>query len=307
MSPSLMTPRRAIVALARVVATMAASVALLPAALAAQGSSAVQPIDRRLPLNADGLVKIFNYAGAVRLVGWARDTVAVTGTIRARQQFFMGGSATGIKLGVEGETGIGAELTVSVPTGARVWIRTSTGDVDVRAFTGSLDVGTVQGRVRVQAQPSELTVESMAGDIDVSSSPRYLRVRSASGTVLWNGSSEDAAITTVGGAITVRAGVVTHARLESVSGTVQYTGGVVRGGRLELDSHGGDVSAALSRNAVADLEVDAPESSVLGVRTTRPALDARRAQVIKTLAREGVAGAQVVLRSFKGRATITQP
>ena len=304
MSRSLMTAHRA---LARVVATLAASVALLPAALTAQGSGAARPIDRRLPLNADGLVKIFNYAGAVRLVGWTRDTVAVTGTIRAPQQFFMGGSATGIKLGVEGDAGAGAELTVSVPMGARVWIRTSMGDVDVRSFAGSLNVGTVQGRVHVQAQPSELTVESMAGDIDVASSPRYLRVRSASGAVLWNGSSEDAAITTVGGAITVKAGVVTHARLESVSGTVQYSGGVVRGGRLELDSHGGDVSAALSRNAVADLEVDAPESSVLGARTTRPAGDARRAQVIKTLAREGVASAQVVLRSFKGRATITQP
>ncbi len=296
------------VALANIalVSSALARVALVPAMLGAQASGAPQPIDRRLPLNADGLVKIFNYAGAVHLVGWARDTVAVTGTMRAPQQFFIGGNATGIKLGIEGESGTVADLTVSVPTGARVWIRTSAGDVDVRAFTGSLDVGTVQGRVRVQAQPGELTVESMAGDIDVAASPRYLRVRSASGAVTWNGSSEDAAITTVGGAIIVKAGVVTHARFESVAGTVQYTGGVVRGGRLELDSHGGDVSAALSRNAVADIEVDAPESNVLGVRTTRSAGDARRSAVVKTLAREGVAGAQVVLRSFKGRATLTQ-
>ena len=299
-----MTASRSLAALAHRLACLA----VLPAALAAQGSTAPRTIDRSLPLKADGIVKIFNSVGAVQVVGWARDSVAVHGTLATSRQFFMGGSANGIKLGLEGDGGAtGADLVVSVPAGARVWIRTSTADVEVRGVTGALDVGTVEGRVQVQAQPEELTVESMAGDIDVMSSPRYLRIKSASGRVHWSGSSEDAAVSTVGGPITVRAGVVTRARFESVSGAVRYTGGIVRGGSLVLDSHGGDVSAVLSRHAVAELEVDAPESDVLGLRADRPAGEARPAPVFKTIGGEGFPSARVTLRSFKGRATITQP
>ena len=78
-------------------AGLAVLLALAPGALASQGSVAPRRIDQRLPLSRTGVVKLFNYVGAVRVVGWAKDTVAVAGTLTTPQQFFMGGSASGIR------------------------------------------------------------------------------------------------------------------------------------------------------------------------------------------------------------------
>ncbi|MBI3792432.1 MAG: hypothetical protein HY275_16345 [Gemmatimonadetes bacterium] len=280
--------------------------ALATSPLHAQGAAHAN--ERRLPLNADGVVKVFNYGGAVRIVGWNKDTVSVTSTAPLPATFFMGGSAGGIKLGLESDgSGARADLTVSVPAGARVWVRTTSANVEVTGLTGALDVGTVEGRIHVRAQPQQLTVESMTGDIDVLASPAVLRIKGARGRVTWAGSSDDATVTTVEGAIAVRAGVVTRARFESVSGAITYQGGLVRGGQLVLDSHAGDVSAVMSRGAVADVEVDAPTCDLLGARTVRGIDDVRRAPVFGTLGKDAFPSARILLRSFKGRATVTQP
>ena len=291
-------------------AGFAVLLALAPAALASQGTAAPRRIDQRLPLSRTGLVKVFNYAGAVHIVGWAKDTVAVTGTLTTPHQFFMGGSASGIKLGLEGDAataGTGAELTVSVPMGARVWVRTSSASVEVEGLTGAVDVGTVEGAVRVSGSGTDYAIESMAGDIQVTGSPAYLRTKSAGGRITWSGTSEDVALSTVSGAIVATAGVVTRARFESVTGPIRYTGGIVRGGTLTLDSHAGDVSAAISRLATAELEVDAPVSDVLGTRTARGTGDVRRVPITRTIGQESFPSARITLRSFKGRATVTQP
>ena len=203
--------------------------------------------------------------------------------------------------------GSGADLTVSVPVGARVWVRTSSADVEVEGITGAVDVGTVEGTVRVSGSGTDYAIESMTGDIQVTGSPAYLRTKSASGRITWSGTSEDVALSTVSGAIVASTGVVTRARFESVTGPVRYTGGIVRGGTLTLDSHSGDVSAAISRLATAEHEVDAPVSDVLGTRTARNTGDTRRVPITRTIGQESFPSARITLRSFKGRATVTQP
>lgn len=280
-------------------------------ALAGAGPAAAQgarTTERRLPLNRDGVIKIFNYAGAVRVTGWARDSVAVTSTAPLPANFFMGGTASGVKLGLEGDgPGSRADLAVSVPAGARVWVRTTTADIEVTALTGSVDVGTVGGSVTVRAQPQQLTIESLTGAITAVASPAVLRLKGASAPITWSGSSEDATISTVEGAITARAGVVTRARVETVTGAVRYEGGLVRGGQLTLASHAGDVTAVLSRGATAEVELDAPTCDLLGRRTSAPVGDVRRPPVLGTLGAESFPSAHVLLRSFKGRATLSQP
>ncbi|MDP1891269.1 MAG: hypothetical protein Q8K55_10280, partial [Gemmatimonadaceae bacterium] len=93
--------------------------------------SAQQKIDRRLPLDSNGMFKFFVSSGSVHVVGWDVDSIIVTGTISAKSQFFLGGGRQGAKGGVEGD-GVEAmaDLTVKVPRRARLWIRG--GEADVR-------------------------------------------------------------------------------------------------------------------------------------------------------------------------------
>ena len=245
-----------------------AAVALL--ALAATGAHAQQKIDRQLPLNAMGLVKVTNLLGSIRVIGWDKDSISVVGSASPGAKFYFGGTPPGVKMGFESDassSGETADIVIHVPVRARLWLRTTDGDVDVRDFNGELDVGAVNSRVRVKGALKQANIETMAGDVDCSASPEYLRIKTASGRVTWAGSSEDVGILTVSGIITATGGTVTRGRFESVTGDIRFTGGTPRTGSLAFDTHAGDITLGLALGvagevrAVSGLSVD-----VLGVR-----------------------------------------
>ena len=279
-------------------------------ALATTGAHAQQKIDRQLPLNAMGLVKITNLLGSVRVIGWDKDSVSVSGSASAGAKFFMGGAPVGVKLGLESDqlsAGETADLVIHVPVRARVWLRTTDGDVDVRDFSGELDIGAVNSRVRVKGALKQANVETMAGDVDCIASPEYLRIKTASGRVTWSGSSEDAAILTVSGAISATGGTVTRGRFESVTGDILFTGGTPRTGSLAFDTHAGDIAIILTKGIDAEVTVAAVRFDLLGVRATSGLPDDKRGTTTKFIGKNGMSGATIIARSFKGKITVTQP
>ena len=279
-------------------------------ALAPTGSPAQQKIDRQLPLNAMGLVKITNLLGSIRVVGWEKDSVSVSGSASAGAKFFMGGTPVGVKLGLESDqssAGETADLVIHVPVRARVWLRATDGDVDVRDFNGELDIGAVNSRVRVKGALKQANVETMAGDVDCVASPEYLRIKTATGRVTWSGSSDDAGILTVSGAITATGGTVTRGRFESVTGDIVFTGGTPRTGSLAFDTHSGDITLILARAIDAEVTVDAIRVDLLGTRSTTAMPPDKRATTTKFIGKNSMSGATIIARSFKGKITVTQP
>ncbi len=60
------------------------SVIVIVGLLLVVGSAAAQQaVEERRPATGDGTVKITVAVGAVRVIGWERDTVAITGTLGA--------------------------------------------------------------------------------------------------------------------------------------------------------------------------------------------------------------------------------
>ena len=91
-------PRRLMLHAQVASATLAALLALASTATAARGQA---PVDRRLPADRDVSLRIYNLAGSVRVIGWDRDSVAVTGTLGAGARLMMGGTRQAIKLAPE--------------------------------------------------------------------------------------------------------------------------------------------------------------------------------------------------------------
>ena len=88
---------------------------VLPVPLAAQ-----QRIDRRMAVSGTASIRINDLVGMVRLVGWDRDSLVVTGELPARAgQLYFGGSRDAAKLGLEG-----TDTSRAVPSGTA---RTATG------------------------------------------------------------------------------------------------------------------------------------------------------------------------------------
>lgn len=269
--------------------------------------SAQQKIDRRLPLEPNGMFKFFVSSGSVRIVGWDVDSVAVTGTISAKSQFYFGGGRQGVKGGVEGD-GVEAmaDLTVKVPRRARLWIRGGEADVEVDGTSGPLDCSSASGTVRIHGTAAEITAETMGGDLVVKASPEYMRLKTATGRVEFTGSSEDGAIATVSGRVTVRGGGFTRrGRVETVTGDVRYEGSIGTGGALTVDTHAGHVDLVLPRSANASLIVTAAVSELFGLRSMADPARAPRA-IVQDLG-GATSGASITVRTFKGRVTATSP
>ena len=276
-------------------------------ALGVSPIGAQQQVDRRWPLAPDGAVKIFNFVGSVRVVGWDRDSVVVTGTLPRGRSLFGGGSPAGVKLGVDGDQRSGddaAALIVRVPAGANVWVRGAATDIEASGLIGTLDIGTVTGRVTVTGSPRILTAESMSGAVAINGSAETLRAKTAGGALDWKGSARDAHLVSVSGDIRVSAGPLERANIETISGAVRVDATLRAESRVSIETHGGNVDLRLPRGSPLRLDVDAAEVSGTGIATWRRPADHRLASPPHfefNLGEQSAPAPLVSIRSFKGR------
>jgi hypothetical protein len=269
----------------------------LPNAAAAQ-----KTIDEVRAASPDGAVRINNLAGSVRVTGWDRDSIAVTGTVAGGgAPFVLHVSGANAKLGVfaDGAAPPTARLEVRVPARSRVWIKTSTADVVVRAVRGGLDVSTVSGRIEIRDQPAEVYAESMGGEVEVEVDTRLLRVRTAGSNITIRGRVADAEAYTVSGLVSILNKQVERGRFESVDGGIRYTGGIARSSSVEFVTHAGDIELALPASLAADVRISSFQGTVnsgLG-KLVRNSASKQGGEYTLTLSG---GGAEVIVRTFKG-------
>jgi hypothetical protein len=291
-------------------AAWATFAALVLLAAASASLRAQQTVERGFPLSAKGSVKVYNYAGTLRIVGWDRDSVAVSGTADAGARIFGGGGRDGIKLGVEGSASgtPRADLVVRVPATAQVWARGAATDVMVEGVIGSVDVGSVGGDVRVEGAPSALVAETMDGRLEIIGSPGVLRAKTATGSLTWRGSGDGATRASVSGRVSAEGGPLGSARIETVTGDVVVTAALRSDASLVIESHAGSVELRLARDVPVSITADAIEVSGPGIKP-QPAVPApKRAAPRKLEFGKPVAGesAEVTVRSFKGSVRIVR-
>jgi hypothetical protein len=268
---------------------------------------AQRTINRRLPLAPDGAVRITNFAGIVRLHGWDRDSIAVTGEAgRGSKGFFMGGDRTAVKLGVDipndDPTGVEpSTLEVWVPVGSRVRVKSTRGSIVVDGVTGALDLASTGGDVRVTGVPRELTVETMDGDVELEGATVWLRARTAGGDITIRGGAEDLVSASVSGTVTVTGGPVRAARLETMTGNLVFEASIARGAVLDLGTHSGAVRVLLPKGSTPTVEattVAAPIDNNLTPQRAAIRGDGRE------LALSLGGDARLTVRSFKGAITL---
>jgi hypothetical protein len=281
---------------------MATVVALLPVApLGAQ-----QRIDVRRAAVREIPVRISGSYARLRVVAWAHDSIAFTGTIPkgARLDGGMGGTgpSQSAKYWIEALSpeASGAVLELRVPANARVWVKTATAVITVEGVTGELDLNIIAGSITVRGNPRQANLESMDGSITVDGSPGWMRIKTGDGQVQVRGSCEDLAISTVSGPVTVQDGAFERLRLESVTGAMRFAGDLARGASLSMDAHSGRIDFAISGRS--NVAVDARSltgrvENTLSTKRPSPGRDGRGEELALEL---GTGGAQAMLRSFKG-------
>lgn len=279
------------------------------AAAGAPGDAQEEKIERRWAVASDVSIRFSGSVGTLVVEGWNRDSLVVTGRI-PRGARFEGGTggdgltpARGAKMFLEtadATSAATATLTLRVPSRARVWIKSGTAKVEVRDVAGGVDVNVVGGRVYVAASPRELQVEAMDADVEIDGSPAWVRAKTATGSVVLRGTSGDAALSSVSGALRVEGGAMERGRLETVTGDIHFGAQPARGAAITLDSHSGTIELLIPERG--DFEYGA--AAVAGT------VDNRYNERRPTPGREGRGGeltigrgdprAFVTARTFKG-------
>lgn len=201
-------------------------------------AGAQQRVDERIRASGRGPVEITLVSGNVRVTGWSRGEVAVTGTLGSdadrlelREE---GGVATVRVTGrrERGRSSSNATLEVRVPEGRDVTIRTTSAGAEVSAVEGAVEVRSVSGEVEIDGRPRNVGVQTRSGGVS-------LQVQ-----------SERARVETTSGDITVRGALRRTLEARSVSGEVNVSAttpeamvGTVSGG-IELGSLGGRAEAS---------------------------------------------------------------
>jgi hypothetical protein len=275
------------------------SLAVLPP-LAAQ-----ERIDRRIAISPDASIRVLNLVGSIKVTGWDKDTLAVIGRLASGAgKLYFGGSGRAAKLGVEAPEGAGPEnrsdLEVRVPSGARLWIKGASADIEITDFRGGLDVYSVSGSVTVSGAPKQVYAESMDGSVAILGDTPFARVKTASGNIAFTGNAEDVAATTVGGSITVRDEGFRRGRFETVTGDIAVIGALPHGASLTAESHSGKITVLVSPDAQADFYINNFQGAITNeISPARATTEKSRGG--QELAFElGQGGADVVVRNFKG-------
>jgi hypothetical protein len=285
---------------------------VVPASLAAQEhlvqeNSLQEHIDRRMALAPDAAIRLQELVGTVRLVGWDRDSLVVTGSLPAGTgKLYVGGSRAAAKVALEGAVDSSAlvnsaTLEIRVPRGARISVRGASVSIDAGDITGELDFTSARGRLRLEGAPRRITAETLDGNVEIVGTAASTRVRTASGAITLRGLTGDLLATSVSGAIRIGGARVTQARLETVSGEISWKGAIAHGGVLQAQTMSGDIELRLPPGLGADLELTAPSGGITSEWSlVRPA---GRGTVRSSI---GDGGAAVIARTFKGRISLVK-
>jgi DUF4097 and DUF4098 domain-containing protein YvlB len=235
-------------------------------ALAARPAAAQQKVEAQRSASMDALVEIENPAGSIRVIGWDRGEVSVSGELgTGASGLDFTGSGKRIRVGVDTERnphGVTSDLEIHVPARARLQIESFAGSITVSDVSGTVAAETVNGSISITGQAKEISAESVNGSVDVSGASTHTKAESVNGSVTVKGASGELDASTVNGRLSVTGGTFEHGHVETVSGSLSFEGELTANANLEAETVSGSVTIVLPASVAADFSISTFSGSV---------------------------------------------
>jgi DUF4097 and DUF4098 domain-containing protein YvlB len=267
-------------------------------------------VDEKLKASPDGVVEISNEAGSVRVVGWDREEVTVTGMIPedARLVFEGGEKRTTVKVTLPKlELGVReANLEIHVPAAGRVEAETVSATLDVSAIRGALELKSVSGNIAASGEPEDVDAKTVSGRLEISAPARHVEAESVSGEIFLKGVRGKVRASNVSGASVITADNLKDGSFESVSGNIRFEGAVEPAGRLDVQTISGSIEALLPKAIGAIFKLSTFSGDIrndFGQVPTKPD-ELNPAKELKFSTGSGAA--RVSLQSFSGDVSVNQ-
>lgn len=243
------------------------AIALMLTLTAAGRVDAQQKISERQSATADGVVKINNLAGSVKVTGWNRNEVSVEGTLgegTKQLDFESSGSEVIIKVVLPDEEerrarGIrnieGSELEIMVPAGSRLEVETLSADITSSGVTGDLRLNSLSGNIEVNGTVPDLFAKTLSGDITINDRQGSVNVHTLSGTIVVGEAVGTVDAYSVSGDINITGRSVEEVEINTTSGDVRYRGALATGAMVVVENFSGEVTLMLPASISADFDI----------------------------------------------------
>jgi hypothetical protein len=283
--------------------------ALLAAALLAGTAAAQKKIDESKPAQRDGLVRISNIAGSIKVIGWDRDEISLTGTLASnieRVDFSSeGGLATvDVVIRTNSWSAKSTEIELRLPAGSSLDVDSVSAGIETSGVTGKMRLSTVSGNIKAYDGPSAYIIESTSGTVELRAKGGGGRIRTISGNISVKDPGGDLRAESVSGNIAVKGGRLDGGSFETTSGRIKLDVDLGKGARLESTSMSGSIELVFPSDVSASFEL----STFSGrIENGFKSADGFQADFgAKSLSFSTGKDARVTAQSFSGKLSLSQ-
>jgi Toastrack DUF4097 len=222
------------------------------------------PINETRPAKADGTIWVHNLAGSVKIQGWDKNEVHVTGTLGAGSKRLDitdddGGIDIRVVVPEHSDQNVDdSDLVIQVPKSSRITVGTVSADIEATGVNGTANLKSVSGSVRLDSRDSDISASSVSGDVDVAGSATnaHINAHGISNEVRVSGVDGDLQAESISGTVKVFGNNrLSRAQLSSTSGNVEFLAELTKGGSYTFNSTSGNVKVSFPKTPDARFDI----------------------------------------------------
>jgi DUF4097 and DUF4098 domain-containing protein YvlB len=268
-------------------------------------------ISKRTPADPSGEVEVSNTAGTVKVTGWDRAEVEVTGELgegTERLEFTSADKVTRIKVILPNRSHHVEEsdLVIHIPAASRLSVNTVSADIDVHGVQGAQRLQSVSADIATDAAEEDVECKTVSGDVTVNGSGKkgLLTITTVSGDAKVTRAAGELNANTVSGDFTLGVTDTSRSRLRSTSGDLTLVSQLAADGRLDIESISGDVRLDLQGAVNAEFDVSSFNGDIRNCFGPKPVSTSEYTPGKEWRVREGQGGARVRIKTLNGDISI---
>jgi len=242
-------------------------VTTLLALFAAPGWAAT-PIDEIADAHPRGDVEVSNVAGEIKVTGWDKEQVKVTGSLGQGTElvFERDGRRTLVKAEVPSRTrNVGSsDLYIMVPEESRVTVTGVSADISVTGVKGALRIQSVSGEIVTEVFEEDVETKTVSGDFQIRGhdQPALLTLTTVSGNGRVDGIRGELVVQSVTGDLDIRSEALDRARLRTTNGDIDLQAGLGSDALFDMEAINGDLRLDILGDVDAYFDIETFNGSI---------------------------------------------
>lgn len=228
-----------------------------------------EEVEETRAVAANGLVKIKNLRGELRIEGWSEAEVQIEGDLdelATGLRFEVNGSKTEIEIEMPSGNvnwGDGSDLVIMIPVASRLAVEAVSTDLEVIGVHGGAQLRSISGDIEFSEGRGQISLKTVSGSIRSDQTQGNLRVSSSSGELEVSNHQGDADAQTMSGEIELEVTGAKQIRSSTISADINAVSSFLTDVQAEFSSVSGDVN----------IKIGAPENLTIVARTTSGDID----------------------------------